>query len=95
MANINFLFIYFVNRFDKNSTCHGHCYLTKQLKENEKKQQQLPELKSKQMDWLMSHPLKVCFISIPIISSKKIKTKEFIFSSSDFIFSIFHPPRVV
>ncbi len=38
-----------INRFDAIPVCKGQCYLTKQLQENEKKEQNLPDLKQKEI----------------------------------------------
>ncbi len=82
-----------INRFNATSTCKGHCYLTKQLKQNEEKQQKLPDIKSKQTDWLIPYFIHASFIA-PNLSFEMPLARNFIFYPSNFIFSIFHPPEI-
>jgi len=82
-----------VNRFNVNSVCKGKCYLSKKLKENEKKKQNFPDLKQKEFQ-LYWQDLYILLFPKNFIDDKQ---KAFIdnFHSSGFIFSFFHPPQVV
>lgn len=80
-----------VNRFDPATMCNGKCYLKKQLKETEQKDDKVPDTKPRecqlfcQMDftWKQSRPSSSRNTMIRHHSSN--------FPSSDFLFTIFHP----
>lgn len=84
-----------VNRFDSISVCKGQCYLNKQLKENEKKEHNLPELKLKEVE--LNIPGKIDFdfniiFQLTHINKSAYKNSLFTF---DLLHAIFHPPQFV
>jgi hypothetical protein len=82
-----------INRFDMIPLCKGKCYLTQQLKENEKREQNLPDVKHKDVQLFFQNNIHV-YIDKAISSEREHFTldKEN-FLSSDLIFSVFHPPK--
>jgi len=84
-----------VNRFDAIPVCKGQCYLTKQLKENEKKEQNLPDLKQKEIQLFCQNNLS--FELPKTILVERLNTLNFKdnFLSSDYLFSVFRPPQNV
>lgn len=82
------------NRFDLVPTCKGQCYLGKQLKENEKKDQKFPDLKQKEIQLFCqqeynfeNYILEITEKSIPSGYLSGIHT-------TNFYSSIFHPPQL-
>lgn len=83
-----------VNRFDAIPVCKGQCYLDKQLKENEKKEQNFPDLKQKeiqlfvqdQFNFKIEQSINLEKLSPPIHKDN--------FFSSEFLFAVFHPPKI-
>jgi len=84
-----------VNRFDAIPVCKGQCYLTKQLKEKEKKEQNLPDLKQKEIQLFCQNNLSFEFPKT--ILEERLNTLNFKdnFLSSDYLFSVFRPPQNV
>lgn len=82
-----------VNRFDAIPVCKGQCYLNKQLKENEKKEQNLPDLKQKEIQLFVQNNLSFEFTKT--IFEERLNTlhTKDNFLSSEYLFSIFHPPQ--
>lgn len=84
-----------INRFDQMPVCKGQCFLNKQLKETQKQEQKLPDLKGKEIQLFLNIPElayyePVCFyqeFSKPDILPDFTLIKKL--SSS-----IFHPPKV-
>ena len=80
------------NRFDKIKLCKGHCFLTKELKESEKKAEKFPDLKQKE--------LKFTEQGFENISFEFVEVRELFFNAECLLYSslqadcIFHPPRV-
>jgi hypothetical protein len=82
-----------VNRFDAIPACKGQCYLTKQLKENEKKEQNFPDLKQKEIQLFFQDDLPFEFSkTIFEVRLNKLNYKDY-FLSSEYLFSVFHPPK--
>lgn len=83
-----------VNRFDAIPVCKGQCYLTKQLKENEKKEQNLPDLKQKEIQLFYLNNLSFAFPKT--IFEERLYNLHYRdnFLSSEYLFSIFHPPQI-
>jgi hypothetical protein len=83
-----------VNRFKEKSECEGKCHLTKELKENEERQeQQLPELNKTEFQLFsvvenFNNPSNLC---TELSSQYNITSKALL--PTDFIFSVFHPPQ--
>jgi len=82
-----------VNRFESIPTCKGQCYLNKELKENEKQEQKLPDLKQKEIqlfceehDSLNGTILNEIERNITINTNAERRI-------SNFYQSIFHPPQ--
>ena len=82
-----------INRFDAIPVCKGQCYLTKQLKENEKKEQNLPDLKQKEIQFFFQNDLSFEFEKA--IFEERLNTLNYKdnFISSEYLFSVFHPPQ--
>jgi len=82
-----------INRFDEIPVCKGQCYLTKQLKENEKKEQNLPDLKQKEIQLFCQNNLSLEFPKT--IFEERLNTlhTKDNFLSSEYLFSVFHPPQ--
>lgn len=83
-----------INRFEAVPICKGQCFLVKELKENEKKQeQQLPDLKQKEIQ--LFKPVSIAFQFYPEISFQEEVplSSEPNFITSEFSFAVFHPPR--
>lgn len=84
-----------INRFDLIPICEGQCYLTTQLKKNDKQEQKLPELKQKETQlFYLEERLQTRESCIRIIDAN---TNFFYFSdySDAFIVNVFQPPRQV
>ncbi len=84
-----------INRFDKTPTCKGQCYLGDKLKENEKKEQKLPNFKTKEVQ-LFHQSSKKIDISLQINSVLVNDAIPFclIDCSNNYLTSIFHPPQL-
>jgi hypothetical protein len=82
-----------INRFDAIPVCKGQCYLNKQLKENEKKEQNLPDLKQKEIQLFCQNNLSFEFPKT--ILEERLNTLNYKdhFLSAEYLFSVFHPPK--
>ena len=82
-----------INRFDAIPVCKGQCYIIKQLKENEKKEQNLPDLKQKEIQPFFQNDLSFEFEKA--IFEERLNTLNYKdnFTSSEYLFSVFHPPQ--
>lgn len=82
-----------INRFDAIPVCKGQCYLTKQLKENEKKEQNFPDFKQKEIQLFFQNDLSFEFPRT--IFENRLNTLHYKdnFLSSDYLLSVFHPPQ--
>lgn len=82
-----------VNRFEAISVCKGQCFLTKQINENQCKEQSKSVIKQQEVQLFFQEfksallPKLDCF---EIFKLFPLKDKS---PMRDFIFSIFHPPR--
>ncbi len=83
-----------VNRFDAMPICKGKCYLNNELKENEKKEQKLPDLKQKEINLFCQ--TKDVFTAPRLIAKSQISIypQPITFHISNYHSSIFHPPQV-
>ena len=83
-----------INRFDAIPVCKGQCYIIKQLKENEKKEQNLPDLKQKEIQPFFQNDLSFEFEKA--IFEERLNTLNYKdnFTSSEYLFSVFHPPQI-
>ena len=85
-----------INRFESIPVCKGSCVLEKQLKENEQKQEKLPDLKTKEINLY-------CQVDSLTIPSRALllnlkPTYLFLnisFISSEHLSSVFRPPSVI
>jgi len=83
-----------INRFDAIPVCKGQCYLTKQLKENEKKEQDFPNLKQIEIQLFFQNNFTFEFEETIITDNLNAPTYKGNFLSSEFLFSVFHPPQL-
>jgi len=60
-----------INRFDKIPVCKGQCYLEKQLKEKEEKEEKIPSLKQVEWTWQICEIEPVKFYLVLKAMSKK------------------------
>lgn len=82
-----------INRFDAIPVCKGQCYLKKQLKTNENQEKKISDLKEKEIQFYSPK----CFV----FEFKKSIITDTLCSvihndnllCSEFLFSVFHPPR--
>lgn len=85
-----------INRFDKIPTCKGQCYLGDKLKENEKKEQKLPNFKTKEVQLFHQSFSK---IDISLHTNDVLVNDSHPFClidySNNYLTSIFHPPQLV
>ena len=84
-----------IKRFDKIPNFKGQCYLGDKLKENEKKEQKLPNFKTKEVQ-LFHQSFKKIDISLQINSVLVNDAIPFclIDYSNNYLTSIFHPPQL-
>lgn len=82
-----------VNRFDLLPLCQGQCYLGEQLKENEKKEQNLPDIKQKELQLFCQSNISFQLNKLAIELPATHFHRTLAFSSSTFLFSVFHPPQ--
>ena len=82
-----------INRFDAIPVCKGQCYLTKQLKENEKKEQKLPDLKQREIQLFCQNNLSFEFPKTIFVERLNTLRYKDNFLSSEYLFSVFHPPQ--
>ncbi|MDD5149567.1 MAG: hypothetical protein PHC28_03685 [Flavobacterium sp.] len=84
-----------VNRFDKIPVCYGKCFLAKQLKENNKQEQKIPNVKEKeiQLYFYTQNTLQFDRKITADKANKAIITKDFNITNT-FLYSIFHPPKM-
>ena len=84
-----------INRFDQMPVCKGQCFLNKQLKETQKQEQKLPDLKGKEIQ-LFINTLEVAY-NEPVFFFQETSTPHIL---PDFTLikqlpsSIFHPPKL-
>jgi hypothetical protein len=82
-----------INRFDAVSVCKGQCYLANQIEEDQNKEQSIPLIKLQDVQPLIqqNHTSilpEPAYFDLFILSPLTDRV-----ISSDFIFSVFHPPR--
>jgi len=84
-----------INRFEAIPVCKGSCFLEKQLNENEKQQQKLPDLKTKEVNLFCQEN----YFDLPkqtfLLSTKSAFPNQNIsFISSEYLRSVFRPPSI-
>lgn len=84
-----------VNRFDKIPVCYGKCFLSKQLKDNDKQEQKLPNVKEKeiQLYFYTQNTLQINRKTTAVNANKVIITKDSDITNP-LLYSIFHPPKM-
>jgi hypothetical protein len=83
-----------INRFDSVPICNGKCYLDIKLKANDKEQQQFPTVTYKEVQLFFESPLEFLFRTMHFVIKKKYPVLLAGSQKSNFIFSIYHPPRL-
>lgn len=85
-----------VNRFDAIPLCKGQCYLEKELKKNEQRQEQhFPDLKQKEIQLFQPTFFAFQFTKVLFLQEENHWSIEPEFNPSEFQLSVFHPPRIV
>lgn len=83
-----------INRFDKIPVCYGKCYLSKQLRENDKKEQKLPNIKEKEIQLFYYHDF---YFTINKVTDNSycIHYPQYRpeFFTEEYLYSVFHPPK--
>jgi len=82
-----------INRFDAVPICNGKCYLNNKLKANDKQEQKFPTLNYKEVQLFFESPLEFLFTAIHFVIKKKYPVLQAGSQKSNFIFSIYHPPK--
>lgn len=84
-----------INRFEKIPVCYGKCFLTKQLKENDKKEQKIPNVKEKEIQLYFYSQEATAVVQKTIFEDSKVATiKKDSTLKNTFLYSIFHPPKM-
>ena len=84
-----------VNRFDKIPVCYGKCFLAKKLNENDKQEQKIPNVKEKEIQLYFYHQEPVAFNQKSTVENvKAIIFKKDCNIKNNFLYSIFHPPKM-
>lgn len=85
-----------INRFDAITLCEGQCFLDKELKQNEQKQEKhYPDFKLNEIMLFKTTFISFVFSEIAIFQKKTFLPNYGSFLSDDFVFLVFHPPRKV
>ena len=85
-----------INRFDAIPVCNGKCFLEKKLSTDAEKEQQIPNIKNKEV-----HPLFLQVVNYkPVTAYQTFTQVDYPEYTSNFIlsklvFSVFHPPEIV
>jgi len=84
-----------INRFDAIPVCKGSCYLEDQLNQDQKQQQKLPDLKTKEITlFCEGNSIALTQAILPKAQvSYPYHTISFI--TSDYLRSVFRPPSIV
>ncbi len=82
-------------RFEKKSTCNGSCQLSKRLKENEQKEQHVPELKTNDILLFLQQEIILPSFKNVVASSEKNIVPQRNNIASGYAFTIFQPPQSV
>ncbi|MFC4478878.1 hypothetical protein [Flavobacterium chungangensis] len=82
-----------INRFDSIPICNGKCYLDTKLKANDKQEQQFPTITYKEMQLFFESPLEFLLTPIDFVIKKKYPLLQSGGQKSNYVFSIYHPPR--
>lgn len=82
-----------INRFDTVPICNGKCYLDNKLKASEKEDKKFPTIIYKEVQLFLQDPIQFSFIMIRLLFKKKFPVLYIGSQNSEFIFSIYHPPK--
>lgn len=86
-----------INRFDTIPVCNGKCFLEKELSADAEKEQQIPNIKNKEVHPLFLQVINYKPVTAYIQGFTQIDypeyTSNFIFSK--LVFSVFQPPEFV
>jgi hypothetical protein len=83
-----------VNRFEAIPICKGQCYLNKELKENEKQEQNFPDLKQKESLLFYQDNEAPGFISFEHQTIDSHTIYKAAIHATTFHTSVFHPPPI-
>lgn len=84
-----------INRFDAVPICNGKCYLENKLKASEKQDQKFPTVTYREVQLFFQNPQQFSFSAIHYVFKNKYPMLDTGSQKSDYIFSIYHPPRCV
>lgn len=85
-----------INRFDQIPLCYGACFLTKKLKENNKKEEKIPNLKEKEVQlYCQELAFFDCNLDFKIQDGKNNLFYKNVKTLNLLIYSIFRPPESV
>ncbi|SCY75630.1 hypothetical protein SAMN02927916_3217 [Flavobacterium anhuiense] len=84
-----------INRFDAVPICNGKCYLENKLKASEKQEQKFPTVTYKEVQLFLQQPQQFSFTAIYFVFKNEYPMLDKSSQKSDYIFSIYHPPRFV
>lgn len=74
--------------------CNGKCYLTKQLKEQQKQDQQTPVTKKAKIEIQLFNLLERVHVDVYMQENKVEHSPSYLLQLSSFPHSVFHPPTV-
>jgi len=83
-----------VNRFDKIPVCYGKCFLSKRLKDNDKQEQKLPNVKEKEIQlYFYTQNTSQINRKITAVNANKVIITKDCDITNPLLYSIFHPPK--
>jgi len=83
-----------INKAKPKLHCNGKCQMMKKMREEEKKEQQLPERKYENKFEVLSSKSFFCSVNPPVVIVHKVSTYENNNHTQDISLDIFHPPKV-
>lgn len=86
-----------INRFDTIPVCNGKCFLEKELSVDAEKEQQIPNIKNKEIHPLFIQGVNYKPVITDILTITLIEYPEYTtnFILSKLVFSVFQPPEIV
>lgn len=82
-----------INRFESIPVCKGSCILENQLNKDQKQQQQIPDLKAKEISlFCQDYSSKLSFEAILYNTNIAFPSFKTSFITSAYLESVFHPP---
>lgn len=82
-----------INRFDLIPVCKGQCYLESQLKNDDKQERNLPDIKLKDTQLFFAGAFEFKFVFHEPLLAVPIPHFKTINHLNTYIVSIFHPPK--